>query len=79
MTITPNLVIEPILLLVGVALYLAGFVTCAVLVVAKDADKPPPKSCETCKHSQNGELDIYNSNCAKCLTTYANAGYERRK
>jgi hypothetical protein len=24
-------------------------------------------------------LDIYNSNCAKCMTTYANAGYERRK
>ena len=79
MTITSDLVVSSVLFLIGAGLYMLGFVTASVLAAGKKSEEEPVRSCKTCTHSKRGELDVTNSNCAKCLTTYANAGYERRK
>lgn len=66
---------DPIVGIIGAALYLAGFATCAILCIGKQSDKPI--SCETCKHSKRGKVNAYDKNCAKCLCEGAFTGYER--
>lgn len=66
---------EPIVGIIGAALYLLGFATAVLMAVAKKADKPI--SCETCEHSKCGKFNSYNKNCAKCLCEGAFTGYER--
>lgn len=66
---------DPIVGIIGAALYLLGFATCAILCVGKKADKPI--SCQTCKHSKGGRCDCNNPHCYRCLTEGAFTGYER--
>ena len=62
--------------IIGAALYLLGFATCAILCVGKQEDKPI--SCETCEHSKCGKVNAYDKNCAKCLCEGAFTGYEQK-
>jgi hypothetical protein len=66
---------DPIVGIIGAALYLLGFATCAILCIGKQSDKPI--SCEICKHSKGGRCDYHNANCAKCLIKGAFTGFER--
>ena len=71
----------PLLTLVGAICFIFGSCMCK----DKLPELPvtdlviPIKSCQTCKHSSKGELNCRDSNCGKCMTKYAFAGWENAK
>lgn len=74
MTVSPICAILLLIMISSVSASI-GFGLCAVFYAGK-TDKHI--SCSTCKHSKRGELDVHNSNCAKCLCEGAFMGYERK-
>ena len=57
-----------------VIVYLLGIATG---VITSKPDKPVPRDCSTCKHAVNSQIDYICPECAKCITDYPGAGYDR--
>ena len=75
------LIFVPLSVIVGSICFMLGScMRISKLPELKDSDLVIPiKSCQTCRHSVKGELNCRDSNCGKCMTKYAFAGWENAK